>query len=91
MKRDQDGIPYSPVDTYRLRKGLAKKGTGTMIILNREFRIIDMRNGTFVVQERNPFFAGNWVNTATCESIEAAEAFVSKEIETTPRIVREYP
>lgn len=61
-----------------------------MIITDRKFRIIDMRDGTFVVQEFNPYFGGDWIDAATCESIEAAEAFVQNEIDNTPRIVREY-
>ncbi len=54
----------------------------------RKFRILDMRNGTFIVQED---FAFGWREIATCENIEAARQCVGDELSKTPRVVEQYP
>lgn len=54
----------------------------------RKFRILDIRDGTFVVQEE---FMFGWRNMALCDNLDAAEKFVEEESAKTPRIVKEYP
>lgn len=53
----------------------------------RKFRILDIRDGTFVVQKE---FMFGWRDVASCDNLDAAEKFVEEELAKTPRIVKEY-